>query len=284
MIVFDSGYDLTRLAWLLRDLPVEVTGRLRSDRVMYFPAPPRPAGADGRPSRHGTAFRFDDQQSWPAPAVTTSTATQRYGNARACAWPRLHQKLARQRQWQDHPGPLPVIEGTVIRLQVEHLPDNRSPDPLWLRTSGTATTAGQVTRTWQVFLRRFAIEHTFRFLKHALGWTRPRLRDPAAAGRWTWLIIACYAQLYLARHLAADLRLPWQRPCPPGRLTPARVRRGSVTSARPCPVWPARRNPANQAPAARPARRTATRPPATTSAKPPDEPKPANPPQTRQVK
>ena len=54
----------------------------------------------------------------------------------------------------------------------------------------------------------------------------PKLRDPAAADRWTWLILACYAQLYLARHLAADIRLPWQRPCPPGRLTPARVRRG----------------------------------------------------------
>ena len=26
LIVFDSGYDLTRLAWLLRDLPVEVAG------------------------------------------------------------------------------------------------------------------------------------------------------------------------------------------------------------------------------------------------------------------
>ncbi len=32
LAVFDSGYDLTRLAWLLRDLPVEVAGRLRSDR------------------------------------------------------------------------------------------------------------------------------------------------------------------------------------------------------------------------------------------------------------
>ena len=62
--------------------------------------------------------------------------------------------------------------------------------------------------------------------KDVLGWTRPKLRDPAAADRWTWLIIACYAQLYLARPLAADLRLPWQQPCPPGRLTPARVRRG----------------------------------------------------------
>ena len=30
LVVFDSGYDLTRLAWLLNDLPVEVTGRLRA--------------------------------------------------------------------------------------------------------------------------------------------------------------------------------------------------------------------------------------------------------------
>jgi hypothetical protein len=50
--VLDSGYDLTRLAWLLRDLPVEVTGRLRSDRVMYFPAPQLVPGANGRSSRH----------------------------------------------------------------------------------------------------------------------------------------------------------------------------------------------------------------------------------------
>jgi hypothetical protein len=49
LVVFDSGYDLTRLAWMLRDLPVEVTGRLRSDRVMYLPAPPRPAAANGQP-------------------------------------------------------------------------------------------------------------------------------------------------------------------------------------------------------------------------------------------
>ncbi len=30
----------------------------------------------------------------------------------------------------------------------------------------------------------------------------------------------------LARALTADLRLPWERPAPAGRLTPARVRRG----------------------------------------------------------
>ena len=41
-----------------------------------------------------------------------------------------------------------------------------------------------------------------RFLKQVLGWTQPKLRDPAAADRWTWLILACYTQLWLARGLA----------------------------------------------------------------------------------
>jgi hypothetical protein len=82
------------------------------------------------------------------------------------------------------------------------------------------------------------LEHTFRFLKQVLGWTRPKLRSPAAADRWTWLILACYAQLRLARTLAADIRLPWQQPCPPGRLTPARVRRGfrNIRQTLPCPA------------------------------------------------
>ncbi len=66
----------------------------------------------------------------------------------------------------------------------------------------------------------------FRFCKQQLGWTRPKLRDPAAADRWTWLVITAYVQLHLARDLAGDIRLPWQQPCAPGRLTPSRVRRG----------------------------------------------------------
>ncbi|WP_342760918.1 transposase [Nocardia terpenica] len=34
MIVADAGYDVCRLGWMLRDLPIEMVGRLRSDRVM----------------------------------------------------------------------------------------------------------------------------------------------------------------------------------------------------------------------------------------------------------
>lgn len=81
-------------------------------------------------------------------------------------------------------------------------------------------------RLWRSFLRRFDLEHTFRMIKQTLGWTVPKLRDPAAADRWTWLIITAHTQLRLARPLAEDLRKPWERPARPDRLTPARVRRG----------------------------------------------------------
>jgi hypothetical protein len=225
IVVLDSGYDLTRLAWLLAGLPVDVTGRLRSDRVMHCQAPPREPGANGRPSRHGAALRLPDPGTWPEPAVTTVTETSRYGTATAIAWPRLHQQLGRRAAWELHDGELPVVEGTLIRLQVDRLPGCRDAEPLWLWSSRAGVAQDEVNRAWQAFLRRFDIEHTFRFLKQQLGWTRPKLRDPAAADRWTWLVIAAYAQLWLARDLAADIRLPWQQPCPAGRLTPARVRR-----------------------------------------------------------
>src|SRR6266487_691526 len=81
LAVFDSGYDLTRLAWLLAGLPVEVMGRLRSDRVMYFPAPPRPArpaGTGGRPPRPGAGCT----SSWPA-AAAGKTTTARCRSSRA---------------------------------------------------------------------------------------------------------------------------------------------------------------------------------------------------------
>ena len=45
LVIFDAGYDVTRLAWLLADLPVELLGRLRSDLVMLLLAPPRPRAA-----------------------------------------------------------------------------------------------------------------------------------------------------------------------------------------------------------------------------------------------
>ncbi|MFJ2116715.1 NF041680 family putative transposase [Streptomyces sp. NPDC087850] len=231
LVVLDAGYDAPRIAHLLAGLPVEILGRLRSDRVMCRPAPTReefhrqhPAG--GRPPRHGGEFVFGQPDTWGTEQAVTVTDTRLYGKATARAWDRLHPRLTRRAAWLSHTTELPVIEGTVIRLVVEKLPSGGVNKPVWLWWSGTAATATDVDRCWQSFLRRFDLEHTFRLFKQTLGWTRPRLRDSAAADRWTWLVLAAHAQLRLARPLAQDLRRPWEKPAEPNRLTPARVRRG----------------------------------------------------------
>ncbi|MEU3356313.1 NF041680 family putative transposase [Streptomyces sp. NPDC037389] len=241
LIVFDAGYDAPRMAHLPRGLPVEVLGRMRSDRVMRKPVPvpwiSAPQG--GRPPKHGTEFRFAKPNTWGEPDAATTQLTDRYGTARAMAWDRIHPRLTTRSAWIDHTGELPVTEGTPIRLEVDRLPGGNDPLPLWPWSSATGLTSEDVDVRWQAFLRRFDLEHTFRLMKQTLGWTRPKLRTPEAGDRWTWLIIAAHTQLQLLRRAAVDLRHPWEKPAEPGRLTPARVRRG-FRHLRPHLVYPAR--------------------------------------------
>src|SRR6266496_4120804 len=67
LVIVDAGYDPMRLAHQLTDLPVEVLGRLRSDRVLHFPVPARQPGTNGRPPRHGRQFTLADPATWPGP-------------------------------------------------------------------------------------------------------------------------------------------------------------------------------------------------------------------------
>jgi hypothetical protein len=204
----------------------------RADRVLRLPAPPRPVETVSGPLRHGGEFHLADTTTWPDPGVITTTETTCYGTAVAFSWDRLHPRLTHRAAWLDHPGELPILEGTLICLTVDHLAGDRGPKPMWLWSSRAGATPSHVDRLWQAYLRRFDLEHTFRLFKQTLGWTRPRLRDPAAADRWTWLIIAAHIQLRLARHLTADLRRPSERPVPPGRLTPPASVEGLGTSER----------------------------------------------------
>lgn len=225
LVVFDAGYDTARLSYLLADLPVELLGRVRSDRV--FCPPPAQRATTGRPPRHGSPVKLADPATWPEPDTRTVTDTRRYGQAEARCWYRLHPQLKHRGGWADHAGPLPTITGAIIQLRVERLPGDHTPTPVWLWSSRATLTASEMDRLWRAYLRRFDLEHTFRFLKQTLGWTRPRVRTPEQADRWTWLIITAHTQLRLARQLTEDLRRPWEKPVTePRRLTPARVRRG----------------------------------------------------------
>jgi hypothetical protein len=226
LFVFDGGYDSAQLSLDLAAERVAVLVRLRSDRCFYADPPPRPPGAGGRPRRHGAKFNCADPATWPAPTATLVTTDDQYGTVTVACWAGLHPKQQR------HPGhgsggPRPIVRGTVIRVQVERVPARtRPPKVLWLWWAGPAGLQPDLDLAWRAYIRRFDLEHTVRFCKQTLGWTTPRPRHPEQADRWTWLVLAAYAQLRLARAVVADARLPWERPRPPGRLSPVRVCRG----------------------------------------------------------
>jgi hypothetical protein len=224
LFVFDGGYDSAQLTLDLTDAPAAVLVRLRADRCFYADPPPRPPGATGRPRRHGAKFNCADAATWPAPTATLATVDDQYGTVTVAAWTGLHPKQQR------HPGhgsrgTRPIVRGTIIRVAVERVPARtRPPKVLWLWWAGPGDL--DLDLAWRAYVRRFDLEHTIRFAKQTLGWTIPRLRHPGQADRWTWLVLAAYTQLRLAREVACDQRLPWERPRPKLRLSPYRVRRG----------------------------------------------------------
>ena len=55
--------------------------------------------------------------------------------------------------WAGHDGELPVIEGSPLGLQVQHLPGGRDPKPVWLWSSLTDAGTTDMDRWWQLFLR-----------------------------------------------------------------------------------------------------------------------------------
>jgi len=225
LFVFDAGYDGIALGAGLAGDRAQVLVRISSSRVFHLDPAPRQDGDVGRPRRHGERFVLSDPATWTAPDAELVTHDSRYGDVRVTAWHGLHPKLHGRGRWRGHDLP-PIVRGSVIRVEVEHLPKPAGGvlKTLWLWWSGDGEP--DLDLCWRAYLRRFDIEHTYRFAKSTLGWTTPAIRTPEQADRWTWLVVAAYTQLRLARGLVDDQRLPWERPSDPSLLTPARVRRG----------------------------------------------------------
>jgi hypothetical protein len=228
LIVFDAGYDPIGLAHGLGSARVQLLTRIREDRVFYGDPPGRPnrpKETGGRPPRHGRRMKCSEKMTWPKPSDRLVASDSRYGTVTVTAWHGMHPRLIGRGRWAGGGIP-PIVKGTVIRVEVEHLPKHTARDKktLWLFWSGPG--APDLDLCWRAYLRRFDIEHTFRFAKNTLGWTQPSLCRPQQAERWSWLVACMLTQLRLARDHVDDLRLPWERPRDPHQLTPARVRRG----------------------------------------------------------
>ena len=269
LVVFDAGYDVTRLAWLLADLPVELLGRLRCDRVMRLPAPPRQPGTKGRPRKHGRELALSGPGGLPGPADH-----HQHGDL-----PVRHRRGRRLGPGASPADPPRRLAGPR-RRPAGH---RRDPDPAASRSPARrprpqAGVAVVVTHRRRARRRGPVLAGVLAPLRSRThiqvlqaGPRVDRPEDPRPRGR---------GPVDLADHRLPRPAAPGppagRRPAPPlgtartaGPATPARVRRGFRNIRAKAGSPPVRRNPANPARAGRQGRRTATRRPATTWEKQP---------------
>jgi hypothetical protein len=234
LFVFDAGYDPVKVQQGLEgSSPCQILVRLRAGRCFHAdPSFADPPALTGRPRRHGPKMKCADPSTWPEPSAEYTCEDAGYGAVRVRASrglcpANLHPKV-RAHEGRGSRGPLPIVRGTLVLVEVERLPRGerrREPRVLWLWWHGPKEAAPDLELIWRSYARRFDLEHTFRFLKQTFGWATPRVRHPEQADRWTWLVLVAFTQLRLARASVADRRLPWERRYDTGRLTPVRVHR-----------------------------------------------------------
>jgi hypothetical protein len=94
-------------------------------------------------------------------------------------------------------------------ILVEHLETvtgRLNSQPLWLVWVGIQMPS--LAEIWQLYLRRFTIEHWYRLAKQTLHWTVPKLSTPEQCERWSNLMPLLTWQLWLAKDVVTEIRLP----------------------------------------------------------------------------
>jgi hypothetical protein len=204
----DSEYGCAPFVRQTADINCDKLLRLRPNRVLY--QAPGVYGGLGRPYKHGNKFSLKDAATWSCPEESLTVEDPKIGRLSVRLWKSLH-----FRQAADHPF-------TVILVERLDIPQSQ---PLWLLWFGDSSPI--LSQLWQQYLRRFAIEHWYRFLRQRLHWTVPQLSTPLQMETWSDLMPLLTWQLWLARDVVVDSPLPWQKTMT--RLTPGRVANSFAT-------------------------------------------------------
>lgn len=131
-------------------------------------------------------------------------------------WPSIYEALQDSRpQRQKLMRPMSLIKVERLDEQGNQLVSK----PLWLAWVGEEMPP--LEEVWRLYLRRFTVDHWYRFLKQRLHWTVPNFGTPEQSERWSDLMPLMTWELWLARDIVTDNPLPWQKS--QSNLTPGRV-------------------------------------------------------------
>lgn len=203
--LWDAEYGCASFIKQTSEIAVDKLMRLRSNRLLYG-APP-PYRGTGRPRIHGNKFKLNDSATWWTPDQIIEVKDPKMGSLCIRLWRNLHFQ-----QSKDH---------SMNLIQVQRLDEFGVPKikPLWLAWVGIEMPA--LSSFWQLYCRRFAIDHWYRFAKQRLHWTLPQLSTPEQCQRWSDLLPLMTWQLWLAHAIVHDNPLPWHKK--QSKLSPGRV-------------------------------------------------------------
>jgi len=205
--LWDSEYGNANFVEKTADIPCDKLIRIRTNRNVWREPPPY--SGRGRPRIHGAKFKLNDESTWCEPARTLEVNDPCLGKVRVQQWDKVH-----FRQTPKHPMSL---------IRIERLEHPKS-QPLWV--VWIAEEEMPLEMLWSKYLERFAVDHWYRFAKQRLHWLLPQLTDVKACECWSELMPLIMWQLWLAREMAWDNPLPWQKPQGAKEMTPGRVAQG----------------------------------------------------------
>jgi hypothetical protein len=203
---WDTEYGCAPFVLKTADIEADKVMRLRSNLCLWR-EPPEYSGR-GKPRVHGQKFKLNDSSTWEQAAQTIEAEDTPTTQVRIRVWHNLHFRKAPR-----HPMSLILVE----RLNPEG--SSRVSKPMWLAFVGQEMPP--LSEIWRLYLRRFAIDHWYRFAKQRLHWTLPKLTTAKQCDRWSHLMPLMTWELWLARDIVADRPLPWHKPMT--KLTPGRV-------------------------------------------------------------
>jgi hypothetical protein len=206
LAAYDRGYGNAKFVQATEKIEADLLLRLASNRCVW--GEPGAYKGRGAPRKHGHKFKFNDPETWPDATEILEVEDPKVGKVKVMRWSGFHFLQSPNRSME------------IIRVEIlQPVGRNRQFQPLWLAWLGQTMPA--LEDLWHKYLRRFTLEHWYRFAKQRLHWTQPQLSSTRAAERWSDLMPLLTWQLWLARAACIDSPLPWQST--QDTLSPGRV-------------------------------------------------------------
>jgi len=207
--LWDAEYGCAPFLLATADIPTDKVIRLRPN--LNLAGPPGPYKGHGRHPVHGDKFKFKDPGTWREPDHSLEMNDPDLGKIQVKIWKDLHFRKAAK---------CPFIVARLERLESKGT--RRLPKVIWVAWIGEEPP--EPLTWWQRYMRRYTVDHWYRFAKQRLYWTLPMFSTPEQGERWSDLMPLITWQLWLARPLGIDKPRRWQKK--QTELTPGRVCQG----------------------------------------------------------